>query len=250
MTGKNTILDGIKCPDDLKILQIKELNELAGEIRTFLIDNISKTGGHLASNLGMVELTIAMHRVFDSPGDKFIFDVGHQSYVHKILTGRCGRFSTLRTKDGLSGFPKRSESIHDIVNTGHSSTSISSALGICRARDLNKEDFSVLAVIGDGSLTGGMAFEALNDAASSGTNITVILNDNGMAISKSVGAFSKYLTKLRTRRTYKFAKKEYEKILKKIPYIGRFIIHLTERIKTLIKFIFLEDVIFEQMGFV
>jgi 1-deoxy-D-xylulose-5-phosphate synthase len=247
---RKNILHNITCPDDLKSLTVKELYTLAGEIREFLIENISKTGGHLASNLGVVELTICLHRVFTSPRDKFIFDVGHQSYVHKILTGRCDRFSTLRAKDGMSGFPKRSESEHDIINTGHSSTSISAALGICRARDLKGEDFDVIAIIGDGSLTGGMAFEALNDAASSGTNITVLLNDNGMSISRNVGALSKYLTKLRTRRTYRIVKNKYENILKHIPVIGKPIISLTEKIKTIIKYIFLDDVFFEQMGFV
>ena len=243
-------LSDIKSPQDLKKLDIKELSSLSDEIRGFLIENISKTGGHLASNLGVVEITVALHHVFDSPKDKLIFDVGHQSYVHKILTGRCDKFYTLRTKDGLSGFPKRSESEHDILNTGHSSTSISAALGICRARDLHKEDFEVIAIIGDGSLTGGMAFEALSDAASSGTNITVLINDNGMSISKNVGAFSKYLTKLRTRKTYRLAKKEYELILKKIPLLGNLIISLTEKIKAVLKYIFLDDVFFEQMGYV
>ncbi len=241
--------DGL-CPEDVKKLDIQQLRRLSGEIREFLIENISRTGGHLASNLGVVELTVALHKVFSSPRDKIIFDVGHQAYVHKILTGRCSRFPTLRTRNGISGFPKRSESEHDILNTGHSSTSISAALGMCRARDLKQEDYDVIAIIGDGSLMSGMAFEALNDAASSGTNLTVILNDNGMSISKNVGAFSKYLTRLRTRKTYRIAKKEYENLLRRIPLLGRPIIAFTEKIKTILKYIFLDDVFFEELGFV
>lgn len=247
---KYELLPEIVCPDDIKSLGSTDLYKLADEIRGFLVENVSKTGGHLASNLGIVELTISLHMVYDSPKDKFIFDVGHQAYVHKILTGRCDKFCTLRTLNGISGFPKRSESEHDILNTGHSSTSISAALGICRARDLKNEDFEVIAIIGDGSMTGGMAFEALNDAASSKSNITIIINDNGMSISKNVGAFSNYFTRLRTRKTYRYAKNKYENIFSRIPLIGSFVIKITEKIKSLIKYLFFDDVIFEQMGFV
>ena len=196
------VLEKVNMPEDLKSLNLKEKEELATEIRRFIIENVSKTGGHLASNLGVVELTIAIHSVFDMPDDKIIWDVGHQTYVHKILTGRKDKFNTLRKLNGLAGFPKTSESKYDSFNTGHSSTSISVALGMARARDLKKEKNNVVAVIGDGALTGGMALEALNDAGCSNTNLIVILNDNEMSISKNVGGISMALGKIRTRKAY------------------------------------------------
>ena len=184
------ILDIINTPKDLKNLSYKELYELSDDIRNYIVDVVSKNGGHLSSNLGSVELTIALHRVFDSPKDKIIWDVGHQCYAHKILTGRKEGFKTVRIYKGISGFPKRSESEHDIFETGHSSTSISAALGLAKTRDLKGEDFSVVAVIGDGSMGAGMAYEALNNAAGLKTNLIVILNDNKMSISKNVGSLS------------------------------------------------------------
>ncbi len=193
-----------KCnfPEDLKAMTIDDLKSLAFDIRLFLLKKVSKTGGHLASNLGIVELAIAMHYVFDSPKDKFIWDVGHQSYVHKILTGRGDRFDTLRQFEGLSGFPKRNESSHDAFETGHSTTSLSAAFGIAKAMELNKEDDTVVAVIGDGALTGGMAYEALNNIGSSRTKMIIILNDNGMSIAKNTGSMAKHLTDLRTSKPY------------------------------------------------
>jgi 1-deoxy-D-xylulose-5-phosphate synthase len=176
---------------------------LAEEIRVFLIDKISYTGGHIASNLGVVELTIALHTVFDSPRDKIVWDVGHQTYVHKILTGRKNDIINIRQFGGISGFPKTTESVHDSFNTGHSSTSISAALGMARARDILGQNHNVVAVIGDGALTGGMAYEALNDAGNSKTNLIVILNDNQMSISKNVGGMSRYLSRIRTEPIYK-----------------------------------------------
>lgn len=194
------ILEQINLPKDLKKLNLKEKEELCKEIRELIIDVTAKNGGHVASNLGVVELTVALHSVFNTPKDKIIWDVGHQCYVHKILTGRKKEFETIRQFGGLSGFPKICESEYDSFNTGHSSTSISVATGMARARDILKEDYKVIAVIGDGSLTGGMALEALNDAGSSKTNVTVILNDNEMSISKNVGGIPLYLSKIRTKQ--------------------------------------------------
>jgi 1-deoxy-D-xylulose-5-phosphate synthase len=191
------LLDNINSPDDLKQIPAAQLSQLAQEIRQELIDTVQVTGGHLASSLGAVELTIALHRVFDSPNDKIVWDVGHQSYAHKIITGRRQRFQTLRQYGGLSGFPSRDESPHDAFGTGHASTSISAALGMAAARDLNKENYHVIAVIGDGSITGGMAFEALNNASQLGSRLIVILNDNGMSISPTVGGMAKLLGRVR-----------------------------------------------------
>lgn len=243
------MLEKINSPYDLKKLNKYELSKLAKEIRTFLITNISQTGGHLASNLGVVELTIALHYVFNSPIDKIIWDVGHQSYVHKILTGRKDQFSSLRQFNGLSGFPKRKESVHDIFQTGHSSTSISAALGIAKARDLNHENYSVISVIGDGALTGGMAFEALNNAGRSKTNLIVILNHNEMSISKNVGSMSLYLSKLRSDPGYFKMKKELENILNIIPPIGKSIYKSIEKLKDSVKQLVVPGMIFEEMGF-
>ena len=188
--------------DKVKTASYEELDELCSDIRAFLVDSISETGGHLASNLGVVELTVALHRVYDSPKDKIIYDVGHQSYVHKILTGRAAGFGNLRQYKGLSGFPKRRESEHDVYETGHSSTSLSAALGLAVARDIRKESNDVIAVIGDGSMTGGIAYEALNNIGASKTRIRIILNDNGMSISDNVGSLSRHLSSLRTSDKY------------------------------------------------
>lgn len=244
-----SILDGISSPKDIKGLKINELYQLCEEIREFLIESLSNTGGHLASNLGVVELTIALHKVFNMPEDKIIWDVGHQAYIHKILTGRKEKFSTLRKYNGLSGFPKPKESPYDIFAAGHSSTSISAALGIARARDLKKEKFNVIAVIGDGALTGGMALEALNDAGISNSNIIVVLNDNEMSISPNVGGLSSYLSKIRTEPAYINIRNDIENIVKKIPSIGNNLYKSAERLKESIKTLVIHGMLFEQLGF-
>lgn len=243
------LLNRVNSPSDIKRLSIAELNQLSGEIRQFIIDNISNTGGHLASNLGVVELTLALHSVFNSPFDKIIWDVGHQSYVHKIITQRKDVFATMRQYGGISGFPKRKESRHDIFETGHSSTSISAALGIARARDIKGEKGNVISVIGDGALTGGMAFEALNDVGSTNTKLIVVLNDNEMSISKNVGAMSQHLTKIRSSSHYNWLKRELDIMLKKTPVIGDPMRHGAGRLKNSFKYIFVPGVIFEEMGF-
>ena len=244
------ILDRINSTQDLKKLNIDELKQLSAEIREFLIENISKTGGHLASNLGVVELTIAMHYVFDSPNDKFLWDVGHQSYIHKILTGRKDEFPTLRQYGGLAGFPKRNESEHDIFNAGHSGTAISAALGIAKARDINGEDFSIISVVGDGALGGGMCYEAINHAGILEEKIIVILNDNNMAISSNASAISGHLTKLRTNPQYKRFKTVVQKTFMRIPKVGKVLSTSAERLKNRVKYFMLPNVLFEEMGFV
>ena len=245
----DNILEKVNMPEDLKTLNIKEKEKLAEEIRKFILDNVSKTGGHLASNLGVVELTIALHSVFNMPDDKIIWDVGHQTYVHKILTGRKDKFNTLRQLDGLAGFPKTSESEYDSFNTGHSSTSISTALGMARARDIKGENNSIIAVIGDGALTGGMALEALNDAGCSSTSLIVILNDNEMSISKNVGGISMLLSKIRTKKAYTKSNQYLKRSLNKVPYIGKKIIRITRKIKYGIKQLFIPNMFFEDLGF-
>ena len=244
-----TIIDSINSPADIKGLNYKQLDQLSEEIREFLIQSVSKTGGHLASNLGVVELTIALHKTFDMPKDKIIWDMGHQAYVHKILTGRKNNFDTLRKYNGLSGFTRPNESPYDIFAAGHSSTSISAALGIARARDIKHEKYSVVAVIGDGALTGGMAFEALNDAGSSNTNIIVVLNDNEMSISPNVGSLSTYLSRLRTEPAYLNFKDDIEVFLKKIPGIGNNIYKHTEKLKESLKYLLLQGMLFEDLGY-
>ena len=209
---KKNILD-YNFPQDLKSMSDEELELLSYSIREFLIDKVSKTGGHLASNLGVVELSIALHKVFDSPRDKIIWDVGHQSYIHKILTGRAGEFDSLRQFKGLSGFPKEKESPHDAFDTGHSSTSVAAAAGMARAREIKGEDYEVVAVIGDGSLTGGMAYEAMNNIGASKSKVIVILNDNGMSISKNIGGISTHLGTLRTSKGYLSAKRFIKKTI-------------------------------------
>ena len=243
------ILDRIDNPKDTKRVTEKEKIQLAEEIREEMVETVSKTGGHLASNLGVVELTIALHSVFDLPEDKIVWDVGHQTYVHKMLTGRREKMNTLRSLNGIAGFPKTKESIYDDFNTGHSSTSISAALGMARARDLNNKDNHVIAVIGDGALTGGMALEALDDAGSSKTRLIVILNDNEMSISKNVGGISRFLTRIRTKKFYKKSNNCIRKLLEKIPKFGPFVIHIARRIKYSIKQLMIPNMFFEDLGF-
>ncbi|HIX98409.1 1-deoxy-D-xylulose-5-phosphate synthase [Faecalicatena contorta] len=242
------LLDRIERENDVKKLRAEELEELAAEIRQFLIEKISMTGGHLASNLGVVELTIAMHRVFQLPEDKMIWDVGHQSYTHKILTGRRAGFDDLRKYGGMSGFPKRKESACDAFDTGHSSTSISAGLGYVQARDLLGQDYSVLSVIGDGAMTGGMAYEALNNAARIKTNFIIILNDNEMSISENVGGMSDYLARLRTADIYTGLKKGVTNTLHRIPVAGDSIIEQIRRTKNSIKQLVVPGMLFEDMG--
>ncbi|GAA0743454.1 1-deoxy-D-xylulose-5-phosphate synthase [Clostridium oceanicum] len=242
------ILDKYKDFTEVKSMSFKELNMFSKEIREFLIDSVSKTGGHLASNLGVVELTLSIFKTFNLNKDKVIWDVGHQAYIHKILTGRKDEFDGLRQFGGMSGFPKKSESPYDVFETGHSSTSISAALGIARARDLKNEKFNVVSVIGDGALTGGMAFEALNDLGFRKTNMTIILNDNQMSIAKNVGGMSSYLSKLRIDPTYNKFKREVDNTLKRIPNIGKGMARSLERVKNGIKQMVVPGMFFENIG--
>ena len=247
MAEKN-LLETINSPEDVKKLSIAQLEQLAQEIRQLLISVISRTGGHLAPNLGVVELTLALHKVFSTPKDKLVFDVGHQAYIHKIITGRREQFPTLRQYGGLSGFPKRSESEHDAFGTGHSSTSISAALGMACARDLQGEDYNVVAIIGDGSMTGGMAFEALNNAGTLHKKMIVVLNDNEMSISKNVGAMSEYLYQLRTGETYNKIKNDIEDWLKNKEF-GSDVLKAIRRLKGSVKYLMVPTSIFEELGF-
>lgn len=242
------MLEKIQKPNDIKKIPADQLPALAEEIREFIIESLSKTGGHLASNLGVVELTIAMHRVFDLPKDKLIWDVGHQSYTHKILTGRKDGFETLRREGGISGFPKRSESDCDVFDTGHSSTSISAGVGYVRARELKKENYSVVSIIGDGALTGGMAYEALNNAASLKSNFIIVLNDNEMSITENVGGMSSYLSGLRTASAYTDFKMDVTKALNRIPGIGPGMVDAMRKTKSSIKQIIIPGMLFENMG--
>lgn len=234
--------------NEVKNMKLDELNDFADEIRQFLITQVSKTGGHLASNLGVVELTISLFNVFDFNKDKIIWDVGHQSYVHKILTGRKDRFDTLRMYKGLSGFPKTEESKYDMFNTGHSSTSISAAVGMARARDLKGENHDVVAVIGDGALTGGMAFEALNDIGDNKTRVIIILNDNQMSISPNVGGMSTYLNDLRMATNYNRFKNDFNLTLEKIPKVGKGMVQSINRVKDSVKQLMVPGMLFENMG--
>ncbi|MBU3126566.1 1-deoxy-D-xylulose-5-phosphate synthase [Clostridium tagluense] len=242
------ILDDFNDINAVKKMSIEELNIFAVEIRNFLIEKVSKTGGHLASNLGIVELTLSLYNVFDLDRDKIIWDVGHQSYVHKILTGRKDKFDSLRNFDGLSGFPKREESKYDIFESGHSSTSISAGLGMARARDLQGKDYDVISVIGDGALTGGMAMEALNDVGFRKTKMIIVLNDNQMSISKNVGGISKYLSGFRIDPTYNRLKKEINSTLRKIPSVGNGMAKSIHKIKDGIKQVVVPGMLFEHMG--
>ena len=244
------MLKDIREPGQLKQLSIKELEALAGEIREELVRTVSENGGHLASNLGVVELTLAMHYVYDCPEDRFVFDVGHQSYVHKLLTGRYERFHTLRTRDGLSGFPDADESPYDTFVAGHASTAISAALGMARTRDIMGGGEHVVAVVGDGALTGGMCYEALNDAGQSQTPMTVILNDNEMSIAPNVGALSRYLNRLRQSRGYLGFKRGVRRWLEKIPKIGIPIFRFIEKLRDAVKSLFIGGQFFEALGFV
>ena len=242
-------LSEITSPEDLKKLDTSVLNELAGEIRYKLIETVSENGGHLASNLGMVELTVALHRVFNSPEDQMVYDVGHQCYTHKLLTGRYDRFSTLRTKGGISGFTRPTESEHDIFFSGHSATSVSAGLGLAKAKMLKGDDSYVVSVIGDGSFTGGMVFEALNNGGRSKAKHIIILNDNNMSISENVGSFAKYLAVIRSRPRYYSFKANTEKVLNKIP-LGEKIVKKLYRIKTDIKNkVYEQSTFFEDLGY-
>ena len=242
------ILDKIKKPNDIHKIPLAEFPQLADEIRSFLIESVSRTGGHLASNLGVVELTLALHNVLDFPDDKLIWDVGHQAYTHKILTGRKGEFETLRKEGGLSGFPKRGESNCDSFDAGHSSDSISAGLGYVHARDLLGENYHVVSVIGDGALTGGMAYEALNNAAELKTNFIIVLNDNNMSISPNVGGMSNYLSAIRTAEAYTGMKMSLNKAVKKIPRVGTAMVDAVRRTKSSIKQLFIPGMLFENMG--
>ena len=243
------MLEKIKSSEDVKKLSKQEKTELAEEIRKYILEVVSENGGHLASNLGVVELTIALHSVFDMSKDKIIWDVGHQSYVHKILTGRKEQLKTLRKLDGIAGFPKTNECEADCFNTGHSSTSISAALGMARARDIKKENNSVIAVIGDGALTGGMAFEGLNDAGCNKTKLTVILNDNEMSISKNTGGLSMMLSKIRTRKSYTKPNTSAKKVILKIPVVGKPVVRIVQKFKGSIKQLVIPKIFLEDIGF-
>lgn len=245
----NTLIDKINSAADLKKLSIKELEALAGELRSFLLETLSQTGGHLASNLGAVELTLALHYCFESPKDRFIWDVGHQAYTHKIITGRRDRFHTQRQFGGLSGFPKRCESPHDAFGAGHSSTSISAGLGMAIASRIKGEDNRVIAVIGDGSLTGGMAFEALNQAGHLRQNLIVVLNDNEMSISENVGAFSTFISRKMTSSYYRELRKEMAGLLASIPAFGRHILQFARRAEHSLKGFLTPAALFEALGF-
>ncbi|MBE6182960.1 1-deoxy-D-xylulose-5-phosphate synthase [Heyndrickxia ginsengihumi] len=242
-------LTSIKDPSFLKEMDIPELKKLSKEIRRFLIETLSKTGGHIGPNLGVVELTLALHKCFNSPKDKLLWDVGHQSYVHKILTGRADQFDTLRQYKGLSGFPKRNESMHDVWETGHSSTSLSAAMGMAVARDLKGESSYIVPVIGDGALTGGMALEALNHIGHEKSDMIVVLNDNEMSIAPNVGAIHNMLGKLRTDSKYQRAKDELEMFLKKIPAVGGKLAGTAEKLKDTLKYLFVSGIFFEELGF-
>lgn len=242
-------LHQITNPKQIKALSTRELESLASEIRQFLIEKLSVTGGHLAPNLGVVELTLVLHKMFDSPKDKLIWDVGHQAYVHKILTGRRDQFDTLRQYKGLSGFPKRKESEHDVWETGHSSTSLSGAMGMAIARDLKGEKHYIVAVIGDGAMTGGMALEALNHIGHEQKDLIVVLNDNEMSISPNVGALHNHLGKLRTASQYQWVKEELDYLLKKIPAVGGKLAKTAERIKDSLKYLLVSGIFFEELGY-
>lgn len=242
------LLDRISGPGDVKKLSVTELSQLCSELRDLLVRQVTENGGHLASNLGVVELAVALHRVFDSPRDKIIWDVGHQSYVHKLLTGRREQFSSLRQYRGLSGFPDRNESPHDAFTTGHGGTSISAALGMALARDFSGQDYHVVAIIGDGSLTCGMAYEALNHAGHLGTRLIVVLNDNGMSISPTVGAIAKRLNALRASYQYIRAKRQTSRLLSRLPG-GKGLYRILRRLKEGVKAVFIPSTLWEHLGF-
>jgi 1-deoxy-D-xylulose-5-phosphate synthase len=240
-----SIIENIKSPKDLKKLSRDELKNLCGEIRQFIIESVSQTGGHLSSNLGVIELTVALHFVFDAPNDKLVWDVGHQTYAHKIITGRKNQMRTLRQKNGISGFPRRSESIYDEFGTGHSSTSISAALGMAESLKKNKSKSKAIAIVGDGALTAGMAFEGLNHAGSTENNILIILNDNDMSISNNVGALNNYLTKLLSGKLYEGFKKSGKKVFSKLPPV----LELARKTEEHMKGMVIPGTLFEEFGF-
>ncbi|RME40033.1 MAG: 1-deoxy-D-xylulose-5-phosphate synthase, partial [Deltaproteobacteria bacterium] len=244
-----SVLDRIAGPEDIKGLTRQEMKELAGELRQTIIETVSQTGGHLASSLGVVELTIALHRILNSPTDKIVWDVGHQAYAHKLLTGRRDRFGTLRQLDGLSGFPKRAESPHDCFDVGHSSTSISAALGMAAARDRRGGQEKIVAVIGDGSMTAGLAYEGLNQAGHLKKNLVVILNDNEMSISPNVGALSSFLSRKMTSDFFVRLKKEGKHLLGSMPGIGKDLLQLASRAEHSLKGFFTPGMLFEAFGF-
>jgi len=249
MESDYPLLSKINSPTDLKNLGMEELNILSGEVRRRIIEVLSSTGGHLASNLGVVELSIALHYIFDSPKDAIVWDVGHQCYTHKILTGRNDQFPTIRQKNGLSGFPKRCESEHDVFETGHSSTSISAGLGLLMAKKIKKETGKVVAVIGDGAFTGGMALEALNHTGHMGKDLVIILNDNNMSISKNVGAISSYLSRITATTFYQKIRNTIDDTVRRIPYIGRGLLGKIIRMKKAIKAMFFKETLFSDLGF-
>ena len=246
---RGSILAGVNAPQDIRGLDVPALNRLAGEIREMIIETVSRSGGHLASSLGAVELTLAIHKVFETPRDKLIWDVGHQAYAHKIITGRKDRFHTLRQKGGLSGFPKRAESPYDVLDVGHSSTSISAAAGMAEARCLKGEDFKIVVVIGDGSMTAGMAYEGLNWAGDRKKNLIIILNDNEMSISPNVGALSSYLNRVMTGQTVTKLRSEIKHFLKTIPSIGGQMIRFTQQVEESLKSLIVPGALFEELGF-
>ena len=248
-TAKDSVLARVNVPSDIRRLDLAELNRLAGEIREKMIETVSRCGGHLAPSLGTVELTLALHRVFDTPKDKLIWDVGHQAYAHKIITGRKDRFHTLRQKGGISGFPKREESPYDVFNVGHSSTSISAATGIAEARCLRGEDYKIVVVIGDGSMTAGMAYEGLNWAGDRKKDLVIVLNDNEMSISPNVGAMSSYLNRVMTGQTVTKLKSEFKHFLKTIPSIGDQMVRFTRQIEESLKALIVPGALFEELGF-
>ena len=247
--AKDSVLARVNVPSDIRRLDLAELNRLAGEIREKMIDTVSRCGGHLAPSLGTVELTLALHRVFDTPKDKLIWDVGHQAYAHKIITGRKDRFHTLRQKGGISGFPKREESPYDVFNVGHSSTSISAATGIAEARCLKGEDYKIVVVIGDGSMTAGMAYEGLNWAGDRKKDLVIVLNDNEMSISPNVGAMSSYLNRIMTGQTVTKLKSEFKHFLKTIPSIGDQMVRFTRQLEESLKALIVPGALFEELGF-
>ena len=244
-----SILERIRKLDDLKNLNYDQIKQLSCEIREVIVKTVAINGGHLASNLGVVELTIAIHRVFNSPEDKVIWDVGHQCYTHKLLTGRYKAFHTLRTKDGLSGFPNSKESVHDAFNTGHASTSVSAALGFLAGAKLDKKLYRAVAVIGDGALTGGLAYEALSHAGQLKLPLIVILNDNKMSISLNVGGLSKYLSRISMKSHYQSLRRLFDSKVRNLPFVGKYCFALLSRIKRAIKAMFYTDNFFVDLGF-
>ena len=243
------LLEQIHDPSDLKKLNLKQLRQLAEELRAEIVKVVSERGGHLASNLGMVELTLAIHYVFDAPLDKLVMDVGHQSYAHKLLTGRYAQFQRLRQRGGASGFPQQDESEYDAFTAGHASTAISAALGMARTRDIMHGENNVVAVVGDGALTGGMCYEALNDAGQSRTRMVVILNDNDMSIARNVGAVSRYLTRLRQSKGYLAVKQGVRSRLEAVPKVGKPLFHALERARNIVRYLFVDDQFFAALGF-